>query len=62
MVAQCDDLFRLIYLQIGYVMFYVRAPVEGGQDHIANALSVLWQVSCFAFIPLSFLFTYLWFL
>ncbi|GIY67759.1 hypothetical protein CDAR_36052 [Caerostris darwini] len=30
---------------IGYVMFYVRAPVEGGQDHIGNALSVLWQVA-----------------
>ncbi|KAG8197196.1 hypothetical protein JTE90_011351 [Oedothorax gibbosus] len=30
---------------IGYVMFYVRAPIEGGQDHIGNALSVLWQVA-----------------
>ncbi|GIX99038.1 protein unc-80 homolog [Caerostris extrusa] len=30
---------------IGYVMFYVRAPVEGGQDHIGNALSVLWQAT-----------------
>ncbi|KFM72573.1 Protein unc-80-like protein, partial [Stegodyphus mimosarum] len=36
--------YALYNYLIGYVMFYVRAPVEGGQDHIGNALSVLWQV------------------
>lgn len=40
--------YHVCSLQTGYVMFYVRAPVEGGQDHIANALSVLWQVSVFS--------------
>ncbi|CAG5120059.1 unnamed protein product, partial [Candidula unifasciata] len=27
---------------IGYIMFYVRTPCEGGQDAIAGALSLLW--------------------
>ncbi|XP_054724860.1 protein unc-80 homolog [Uloborus diversus] len=36
--------YSLYNYLIGYVMFYVRSPVEGGQDHIGNALSVLWQV------------------
>ncbi len=25
-------------------MFYVRSPIEGGQESIAQALSILWQV------------------
>ncbi|XP_022249198.1 protein unc-80 homolog isoform X2 [Limulus polyphemus] len=29
---------------IGYIMFYVRTPVEGGQELIANALSLVWLV------------------
>ncbi|XP_064455968.1 protein unc-80 homolog isoform X2 [Ornithodoros turicata] len=29
---------------IGYIMFYIRAPVEGGTELIANALSILWLV------------------
>lgn len=31
-------------LQVGYIMFYVRSPAEGGQESIAEALSVLWHV------------------
>ncbi|XP_071097692.1 protein unc-80 homolog [Haliotis cracherodii] len=30
---------------IGYVMFYVRSPCEGGQEAIAGALSLLWMVT-----------------
>ena len=31
-------------MQVGYIMFYVRSPAEGGQESIAEALSVLWHV------------------
>ncbi len=31
-------------LQLGYIMFYVRTPAEGGQEAIAGALSILWLV------------------
>ena len=30
---------------IGYVMFYVRTPQTYGQEAIAGALALLWQVS-----------------
>ncbi len=30
--------------QVGYIMFYVRSPAEGGQTSIYEALSVLVQV------------------
>ena len=30
---------------VGYVMFYIRSPQQGAQDHIAAALSILWMVS-----------------
>ncbi|EEC09386.1 hypothetical protein IscW_ISCW007182, partial [Ixodes scapularis] len=29
---------------VGYIMFYIRAPIEGGTELIANALSILWLV------------------
>ncbi|XP_050045385.1 protein unc-80 homolog [Dermacentor andersoni] len=29
---------------VGYIMFYIRAPVEGGTELIANAISILWLV------------------
>ena len=31
-------------LQIGYVMFYVRTPQTYGQEAIAGAMALLWQV------------------
>ena len=30
--------------QVGFIMFYVRSPTEGGQEAINEALSVLWQL------------------
>ena len=33
-----------LLLQLGYIMFYVRTPAEGGQEAIAGALSILWLV------------------
>uniref|UniRef100_T1IVG6 Uncharacterized protein n=1 Tax=Strigamia maritima TaxID=126957 RepID=T1IVG6_STRMM len=36
--------FVLFNYLVGYVMFYVRTPTEGGQEHIGNALSLLWMV------------------
>ena len=32
--------------QIGFVMFHVRSPSEGGLESINEALSVVWQVVC----------------
>ncbi|XP_077556955.1 unc80, NALCN channel complex subunit isoform X2 [Haemaphysalis longicornis] len=29
---------------VGYIMFYIRAPVEGGTELIANAISILWLI------------------
>lgn len=29
---------------VGYIMFYIRAPVEGATELIANAISILWLV------------------
>lgn len=37
--------FALYNYIIGYVMFYVRTPQEGGQELIGTALSILWMVS-----------------
>ncbi|XP_032667273.1 protein unc-80 homolog isoform X11 [Odontomachus brunneus] len=36
--------FALYNYIIGYVMFYVRSPHEGGQKLIGTALSILWMV------------------
>lgn len=36
--------YTLYNYLIGFVMFYVRAPVEGSQELIANVMSVLWLV------------------
>ena len=38
----------MFVLQVGFVMFYVRSPCEGGQEAIAGASSLLWMVSCVA--------------
>ncbi|XP_065337258.1 protein unc-80 homolog isoform X7 [Cloeon dipterum] len=36
--------FALYNYIIGYVMFYVRTPHEGGQELVGTALSILWMV------------------
>lgn len=36
--------FALYNYIIGYVMFYVRSPHEGGQQLVGTALSILWMV------------------
>ena len=41
----------LFFSQIGYVIFYVRTPSEGSKEAIAGALSLLWQVKNFTWIP-----------
>ena len=33
-----------LYFQTGFVMFYVRSPAVGGQDAIAEALTIVRQV------------------
>ena len=30
-------------LQVGFVMFFVRTPAEGGLEAIGEAMSILWQ-------------------
>ena len=35
---------RCVCRQVGFIMFYVRSPTEGGQEAINEALSVLWQL------------------
>jgi len=36
-----------VLFQIGYVMFYVRTPQTYGQESIAGALALLWQVTSY---------------
>ncbi|GAB6032279.1 hypothetical protein CHUAL_010920 [Chamberlinius hualienensis] len=36
--------FTLFNYMVGYIMFYVRTPVEGGQETIGNAMSLLWMI------------------
>lgn len=37
--------YTLLNYLIGYIMFYVRTPMEGSQDLVGNALSMLALVS-----------------
>ena len=39
---------------IGYVMFYVRTPQPYGQDAMAGALALLWQVMYLVFCHRDF--------
>ena len=57
MTTRCSYLFvfyllcvySVLNLQIGFIMFYVRSPAEGGQESIAKGLSILWLVIYFLF-------------